>query len=228
MDSLTELAVRTIESIREPGVGLLIALETIIPPIPSEVILPFAGFTAAQGGLNPWLAWLWATLGSLVGASIFYLFGLKLTYDRLYDIAGKRWFFVFSQSDLDRGFRFFDRHGSVVVLVGRFIPLVRSVVSIPAGLDRMPWPRFLLLTGIGSGIWNAAFIYAGVRLGKDYAVVEEYMGPISRGVLAIVLVVLVALVVRKARARREDPEVVAERRAALEQERAERQSRRSG
>ena len=137
MQSLTDLAVRVIESIGEPGVGLLIALETIIPPIPSEVVLPFAGFAAAQGKIVAWLAWLWATVGSLVGATVFYGIGLKLTYERLYDLAGRRWFFLYSQKDLDRGFRFFDKNGSVVVLVGRFIPFVRSVVSIPAGLEPM-------------------------------------------------------------------------------------------
>ena len=228
MDSFTELAVRTIESIGEPGVGLLIALETIIPPIPSEVVLPFAGFTAAQGTLNAWLAWLWATVGSLVGATVFYGIGLKLTYERLYDLAGRRWFFLFSQKDLDRGFRFFDAHGSVVVLVGRFVPFVRSVVSIPAGLDRMPFLRFLALTGIGSGIWNAAFIYAGVRLGEDYAKVQQYVDPASKAVVGVVLVVLVGLAIRKARGRHEDPAVAEERRAAVEKQRGERQARHPG
>ncbi len=202
MQSITGPVVDVIESVGEVGVGALIALETVLPPIPSEVILPFAGFAAADGRLNAPLAWVCATVGSLVGASILYWLGLALSYERLYHLAGKPWFFLFGQRDLDRGFRFFDRHGSVVVLVGRFIPFIRSVVSVPAGMDRMPLPRFLALTGLGSGIWNAAFIWLGFRLREDYEVVEQYMGPASRVVLGLCVLVLVWLVVRRVRERR--------------------------
>ena len=202
MPDVTRIATDLIRAIGEPGVGLLIFLETVIPPIPSEVVLPFAGFAAAQGELNAWLAWAWATAGSLAGAALFYVLGASLTYERLYAFAGKRWFVLFSQKDLDRGFRFFDRHGSVVVLVGRFVPFVRSVVSIPAGLNRMSFPWFLLLTAVGSGIWNAAFVVAGVRLGADYESVARYVDPASRVVVVLVVAGLVWLAVRKARAHR--------------------------
>lgn len=202
MSSLSQSVVDVIESIGEVGVGLLIALETVLPPIPSEVILPFAGFAAADGRLDPYLAWACATLGSLVGALLLYGLGVRFSYERLHHLAGKRWFFLFGRRDLERGMRFFDRHGSAVVLVGRFVPLIRSVVSVPAGLDRMPLGRFLGLTALGSGIWNAAFIAVGYRLGEDYAVVEEYVGPVSKAVVAVCVVVLVWLVVRTARLRR--------------------------
>ncbi|MBM6401988.1 DedA family protein [Phycicoccus sonneratiae] len=202
MQSITGPVVDVIESVGEVGVGGLIALETVLPPIPSEVILPFAGFAAADGRLNAPLAWACATVGSLLGAGILYWFGHALSYERLYHLAGKPWFFLFGQKDLDRGFRFFDRHGSVVVLVGRFVPLIRSIVSVPAGMDRMPLPRFLALTALGSGVWNAAFIALGYRLREDYEVVEQYMGPVSRGVLVVCAIVLVWLVVRRVRDRR--------------------------
>ena len=202
VQSFTDWAIGLIESIGAPGVGLLIALETVIPPIPSEVVLPFAGFTAAQGDLNAVAAWAWATAGSLVGAALFYVLGRRLTFDRLHHLAGKRWFVLFSQRDLDRGFGFFDRHGSVVVLVGRFIPFVRSVVSVPAGLDEMPWPRFLVLTGVGSGLWNAAFVGAGYWLGEDYEQVQQYVAPASTVVVGLIVLLLGWLVVRKVRARR--------------------------
>lgn len=202
MTNLTASVIDIIESIGELGVGLLIALETILPPIPSEVILPFAGFAAAEGRLNPYLAWACATVGSLVGAMVLYVIGLKFSYERLHDLAGKRWFFLFGRRDLERGMRFFERRGGLVVLVGRFIPLIRSIVSVPAGLDEMPLPRFLLLTGIGSGIWNAVFITIGYRLGPQYEVVEQYMGPISAAVVGVLVLVLVWLVVRRLRERR--------------------------
>lgn len=202
MQSITGPVVDVIESVGEVGVGALIALETVLPPIPSEVILPFAGFAAADGRINALLAWVCATIGSLVGAGLLYWFGYALSYERLYHLAGKPWFFLFGQRDLDRGFRFFDRHGSVVVLVGRFVPLIRSIVSVPAGMDRMPLPRFFGLTALGSGIWNAAFIWLGFRLREDYELVEQYMGPVSRVVLGVCVLVLAWLVVRRVRERR--------------------------
>lgn len=202
MQSITGPVVDVIDSVGEVGVGGLIALETVLPPIPSEVILPFAGFAAADGRLNAPLAWACATIGSLLGAGLLYWFGHALSYERLHHLAGKRWFVLFGQRDLDRGFRFFDRHGSVVVLVGRFVPLIRSIVSVPAGMDRMPLPRFLALTALGSGIWNAAFIWLGYRLREDYELVEQYMGPVSRGVVVVCGIVLVWLVVRRLRERR--------------------------
>lgn len=202
--SLTETVVEIIDSIGALGVGLLIALETVLPPVPSEVILPFAGFAAAEGRLDPYLAWGAATLGSLLGASVLYLAGLTFSYERLYRLAGRRWFVLFGPRDLDRGFRFFDRHGAVVVLVGRLVPFIRSVVSVPAGMDQMPLPRFLGLTALGSGLWNAAFIALGYRLGEDYELVDRYMAPVSTGVLAGCALILLWLVVRKVRSRLQD------------------------
>lgn len=199
---MTDRIVALIQQIGEVGVGLLILLETVLPPIPSEVVLPFAGFAAAGGRLNPYLAWLAATAGSLLGAYLLYGLGAALSYERLHHLSGKPWFLLFGQRDLDRGQRFFDQRGEVVVLVGRFIPFIRSVVSVPAGLTRMPLLRFSLLTTLGSGLWNAAFIYAGYRLGDDYTAVERYLGPVSKAVSAVVVLVVVWLVVRRLRERR--------------------------
>lgn len=199
---VTDRILEIVNQIGELGVGLLILLETVIPPIPSEVVLPFAGFAAASGHLNPWLAWVAATVGSVAGASILYWLGVALSYERLHHLAGKPWFLLFGQRDLERGQRFFEARGEVVVLVGRCVPFIRSVVSVPAGLTRMPILRFALLTTLGSGIWNAVFIYAGFRLGDNYTAVERYLAPMSKAVVAIVLVVLVWLVVRRLRERR--------------------------
>jgi membrane protein DedA with SNARE-associated domain len=138
-----------------------------------------------------------ATIGALVGAVILYGLGAVVGYDRLHELAGKRWFFVLSQKDLERGERFFEQHGAKVVLIGRCIPLVRSVVSVPAGLARMPLPLFLLFTAIGSGVWNALFIGAGWVLGDNYARVEGWVKPFSYAVVAAIAVWLVVLAVRK-------------------------------
>ena len=183
------------------GVGFLIFLENIIPPVPSEVILPLAGFRARAGALNVWLAWPAATLGSVAGALVLYGLGAWLGYDRLRALAGRPWFVLTSQKDLDRGQRVFARHGGKMVLLGRCVPVVRSIVSIPAGIAHMPLPRFLLLTAIGSGVWNALFIGLGWVLGENWERVQGWLGPVSYVVVGLVLVGLVWLAVRKIRGR---------------------------
>ena len=184
------------------GVGLLIFLENVIPPIPSEVILPLAGFRARTGALNVWLTWPAATLGSVLGALVLYGLGAWLGYDRLHALAGHRWFILASRRDLDRGERVFHQHGGKIVLLGRCVPVIRSVVSIPAGIARMPLPRFLLLTALGSGVWNALFIGLGWVLGEHYDRVQTWLGPVSYVVVGLVGVGLVWLALRRRAAAR--------------------------
>jgi membrane protein DedA with SNARE-associated domain len=183
------------------GVGLLILLENVVPPIPSEVILPLAGFRARSGALNVLAVWPAATAGSLLGALLLYGLGAWLGYERLHRLAGHRWFVFVSQKDLERGERVFERHGGKVVLFGRCVPFLRSVVSIPAGIAGMPLSRFVVLTTIGSGVWNAAFIALGWALGNNWDQVQRYLGPISYVVLALLAVGLVVLIVRRVRSR---------------------------
>lgn len=192
-----------IDRIGEVGVGALIALENLFPPLPSEVILPLAGFRAEAGDLNVVLAWVAATIGALVGALILYALGALVGYERLYALAGRPWFVVLGQRDLERGDRFFERHGGKVVLLGRCVPLVRSVVSVPAGLARFSLPKFILYTAIGSGVWNAVFIAAGWQLGENWDRVERWIAPVSYVVVAALAAGLVFLAVRKLRRRRE-------------------------
>lgn len=199
LGGLAGWVVDVVDSVGEIGVGALIALENVLPPIPSEVILPFAGFSASRGDLNVVLAWVAATIGTLVGAWLLYAVGRILSYERVHELAGKRWFVLFGQSDLERGDTFFDRHGDVIVLVGRCIPLVRSVVSVPAGMAEMPVVRFTVLTVIGSGIWNAIFIALGYQLGNRWEQVERWVAPASYVVVALLAVALVWLIVRKLR-----------------------------
>jgi membrane protein DedA with SNARE-associated domain len=165
------------------GVGLLILLENLVPPIPSEVVLPLAGFRASTGALNVVAVWVWSTAGSVVGALILYGLGAWLGYDRLHRLAGHRWFVISSQKDLERGQDFFERHGSKVVLLARCVPFLRSVVSIPAGVVGMPVVKFLTLTAIGSGVWNAVFVALGWLLGEKWNSVQGWIGPVSYVVL---------------------------------------------
>ena len=201
VDGTAGRVVGVIEGVGEVGVGLLILLETVVPAIPSEVVLPFAGFSAARGDLDPVLAWLAATVGAVLGAHLLYAVGALVGVERVHELAGRRWFLLFGQNDLRRGQRFFDRHGGKVVLFARCVPFLRSVVSVPAGLARMPLGRFTLLTALGSGVWNALFVYAGYRLGADWERVERYVAPLSYAVVGLVLTCVAALVVRQLRAR---------------------------
>ena len=185
------------------GIGILIFLENVVPPIPSEVILPLGGFRAATGAIDPVAVWFAATLGALAGALLLYAVGAWLGYDRLHRLAGRRWFVLSSRRDLERGRELFDRHGGAVVLVGRCIPLVRSLVSIPAGVAGMPVIRFALLTTLGTGVWNALFVGMGWFLGERWGLVEQYMGPV--GVAAGVLVALAVALLVLRRLRSPDP-----------------------
>jgi membrane protein DedA with SNARE-associated domain len=186
------------------GVGLAVALETIVAPIPSEVILPMAGWKVSQSAsdasiLEPltniaWnipLAVAFATAGSVVGALVGYAIGAwggRPLLDRYGRYVG------IGDEDLDRADRWFERWGSWAVFLGRMVPLVRTFVSYPAGISRMPIGRFLLFSTLGSLPWNAALIYAGFVVGGNYKKIEAAIKPFEY-VIYVVVAVLVVLFV---------------------------------
>lgn len=185
------------------GVGLLILLENVIPPIPSEVILPLAGFRARAGAFNVVAVWAAATAGAVLGAALLYGLGRWLGYERLYRLAGHRWFILSSRRDIERGQDLMERHGGKIVLLARCVPLLRSIVSIPAGVVCMPVWRFVALTSIGTGIWNALFIWLGWTLNENWGVVKQYLAPISYTIIGLVLVGLGVLIYRRMKVRSE-------------------------
>ena len=141
------------ETLGELGVGIAILLETFLPPIPSEAVLPGAGFLAYDGRMSFWLAWVAATAGALLGAWIWYVVGAALGRDRTRRLVGR--IPLLDHDDFDKSEAFFQKWGGVAVLVGRCVPLVRSFISIPAGIERMPFAHFSAYTLLGSGVWNA-------------------------------------------------------------------------
>lgn len=190
------------EALGGPGAGLIIALENLFPPLPSELILPLAGFTAGQGDMTVLGAILWTTLGSLLGALALYWIGAALGRDRTRAIALR--VPLVKLSDIDKTEAWFERHGIKAVFFGRMIPLFRSFISLPAGVERMRLGTFVLFTALGSLIWNSAFVLAGYLLGRHWYLVEEYAGYFSRAVVLAALVAVIALVaVRVRRNRRE-------------------------
>ncbi|MDF0374257.1 MULTISPECIES: DedA family protein [Streptomyces] len=175
-----------------PGAGLAIALENIFPPLPSEVILPLAGFTASAGGMGLYAALVWTTIGSVVGALALYGIGAALGRDRMVALATK--VPLVKVADIEKTEAWFERHGTKAVFFGRMIPVFRSLISIPAGVERMPLPVFLTLTTLGSALWNTAFVLAGFFLGERWEVVSEYVSAYSKVVLGAAALALLVLV----------------------------------
>jgi membrane protein DedA with SNARE-associated domain len=186
-------AINLMETLGAPGAGLAIAMENLFPPLPSELILPLAGFTASQGNMSLFDAVLWTTLGSVVGALVLYGLGALLGRERVVGIAAK--LPLVKVSDIEKTEAWFARHGKKTVFFGRMIPIFRSLISIPAGVERMPIMTFTLLTTLGSLIWNTAFVMAGYLLGENYSLVENYMGIVSKVVLGVVVLAVVVFVV---------------------------------
>jgi membrane protein DedA with SNARE-associated domain len=168
------------------GLGLLVALEMVFPPIPSELVLPMAGFLTGQGLLSYPLAVLAATIGSAIGSLILYGIGAAVGEQRLRE-ATRRWgkWFMLDEGDFDKAHQWFTRWGSAAVFLGRLAPGVRSVVSIPAGVSRMPIGKFLLYSTAGSALWNAFLIGLGFLLGAAWGSAEVYVKPLTFGVLAL-------------------------------------------
>jgi membrane protein DedA with SNARE-associated domain len=198
---MTEWLVAMMASLGAPGAGIAIALENLFPPLPSEVILPLAGFTASRGEMDLLEALAWTTTGSVVGALALYWVGALLGRRRTLAIAAK--LPLVKVSDIERTEAWFLRHGGKTVFFGRMVPLFRSLISIPAGVERMPLPTFTLLTTAGSLIWNTIFVLAGYLLGENWSLVEAYVGVGTNVVIGlVVLAVLVFVGVRLAERRK--------------------------
>lgn len=189
-DALTESVQQAITAGGSIGLALIMLIENLFPPIPSELVLPYAGYEVGRGSLTFLQALLAATAGSVVGAVILYELGryggrpLILRFRRVLRV---------SEADLDRADGWFDRHGPKLVFFARMVPLARSVVSIPAGFSQMPRGPFLLLTTLGSALWNAILIGGGLLLGENYERIADVAGTYSNVVVALLAVAVVAL-----------------------------------
>jgi membrane protein DedA with SNARE-associated domain len=200
LTGVSQWAVELMEGIGAPGAGLIVALENLFPPLPSEIILPLAGFTASRGSFSLVEALLWTTIGSVLGAWLLYGIGALLGRDRMRAIA--RRLPLVDVEDVDKAENWFHRYGYRAVFFGRMIPLFRSLISIPAGIERMSVWKFLLLTLGGSLIWNTVFVLAGFYLGENWHVVEQYAGIVQKAVIAGVALAIVWWVAAKVTKRR--------------------------
>ena len=183
------------------GAALAVSLDNFFPPIPSEIILPLAGFAASQGTFSLAGALVATTAGSVFGACVLYWLGAIFGRDRA------AWVFektpLLKVSDLERTEAWFAKHGGKAVFFGRMVPIFRSLISIPAGVERMSFTAFFALTTVGSAIWNSIFVIAGYRLGENWDAVEPYASLFQKLVIGlVVLVVLVFVFVRVRELRR--------------------------
>lgn len=197
LGGVADWAVTMMETIGAPGAGLAIALENLFPPLPSEVILPLAGFTASRGDFTLFEALFWTTAGSVIGAYLLYLLGVLLGRNRMRRLVAK--VPLVDLEDVDSVEAWFNRHGYKAVFFGRMVPIFRSLVSIPAGIERMPVWKFLGLTLAGSLIWNTIFVLSGYYLGENWHLVEQYAGIFQKLVIAAVVLVLAFFIVSKVR-----------------------------
>lgn len=199
--TVADWAIGLMETLGAPGAGVAIALENLFPPLPSEVILPLAGFTVAQGTLVLWHVLVWTTAGSVAGALLLYGLGAWLGRDRLRSIADRMP--LVSLEDVDKAEAWFNRHGDWAVLIGRLIPVVRSLISIPAGVERMPMWRFLAFTTLGSGVWNTLLVGGGYLLGDQWHLVEQSVGVFQTVVIVVVVLLVVWWLVKTLRNRQD-------------------------
>ena len=191
LNSLATWAQDVIEQFGYVGVALLVVVENVFPPIPSEIVLPFAGFVAQRGSESVVLMILAATVGSVGGALIMYWIAAVIGDERLHAFTRKfgKWVQI-REVDLTRAEEWFDRHATSAVLLGRCVPLIRSVVSIPAGIRRMKLVPYIAYTFAGSLVWNILLIGAGALLGDNWERVGSYVGVFQWVVIALVIAVI--------------------------------------
>jgi membrane protein DedA with SNARE-associated domain len=185
---MADWIIQTITDLGYVGITLLMLLEAVFPPIPSELIIPFAGFAAGQGTLDFAGVILAATLGSLLGMVPWYLVGRLFGLERVKWLADRfgRWF-AFNADEIDYAARIFDRWGRPIVLAGRLLPIIRTLISVPAGLAMMNFLTFALFSAIGMLLWNTVLVSAGYLLHEHYHLVEAWLDPLTWVVLVAVV-----------------------------------------
>lgn len=171
------------------GIFILMTLENVFPPIPSEVIMGFGGMAVARGDMAMTPLLIWGTLGTTFGNMFWYGVGRWIGVERLKPFVDRygRWL-TLRWEDVEGLNRFFRRHGLWVVFVFRFLPTFRTMISLPAGMAKMGLPRFLIATFAGSAIWNAVLAYAGLLLGSRFTQLQDYVGPVAIGTSVIALI----------------------------------------
>lgn len=182
-----------INSFGYKAIFVLIAIENIFPPIPCEVILTFGGFMTTISDLTPLGVITVATLGSYIGAVLLYFLGYLISLDKLIEILSK---FSFKEPQLTQSFKWFEQYGKISVLAGRLIPIIRSLISLPAGIMKMNFFSFSLYTLAGTAIWNTILVYLGTILGNNWILISKY---VKQYALIIIIIGLIIYFIKKRR-----------------------------
>jgi membrane protein DedA with SNARE-associated domain len=170
------------------GIALIMFLEGVFPPIPSWLVMPLAGFEASSGRFHPALVVLAGTIGSTLGAICWYFIGRLISVDRLRGFSARHGHWLtLTPAQVDRADRWFDRHGAPAVMFARVVPIVRTLISVPAGVFAMDLKQFILFTAIGDALWNSLLMGAGYLLRAQYERVDDYLDPVATIVLTIVI-----------------------------------------
>ena len=189
---MSEWIISTITQWGYVGVFLLMVAENIFPPIPSELIMPFAGFAAASGNLNVVGVLLAGVLGSIVGTLAWYVAARLLGIERFRMLCNRFGrFATISEDDIDKAVHWFGRYGQWAVLFGRLVPAIRTLISVPAGLAAMPVWKFLLVSALGTTVWTGFLTAAGYLLHEQYDLVEGWVDPVSTAVVAVAVVIYI-------------------------------------
>lgn len=200
---MKEWILQIMTSLNYVGIGLLMFLENLFPPIPSELIMPLAGFTISQEKMEFFPAILAGVLGTMLGALPWYYVGKLVGEENIKRLADKygKWISI-SRKDIEKADQWFDRHGEKAVFFGRLVPGVRTLISLPAGISNMKLIPFLIYSTLGTTIWISFLTFAGYKLGENYELVDEYLAPVSKVVFIILVVAFVFWLVQKRRKKR--------------------------
>jgi len=204
--ALADFAIKLVSDLGYPGIVLAMAVENLFPPIPSEAVMPMAGYLTTTGRFNLWLTILAGVLGSLIGAVVLYYIGIwagNLAFRKFLDRYGR--FFMTTSKELDAAEKWFEKHGEKSVLLWRMIPIVRSIISIPAGFTKMPLKKFMIFTTIGTTAWTAFLTIVGVVLGENWEEIGPMMKKFEFVVIGIVVVLAGYYIVRQLRSRESKP-----------------------
>lgn len=197
---MKEWILQIMTSLNYVGIGLLMFLENLFPPIPSELIMPLAGFTISQEKMEFFPAILAGVLGTMLGALPWYYVGKLVGEENIKRLADKygKWISI-SRKDIEKADQWFDRHGEKAVFFGRLVPGVRTLISLPAGISNMKLIPFLIYSTLGTTIWISFLTFAGYKLGENYELVDEYLAPVSKVIFIILVVAFVFWLVQKRR-----------------------------
>ena len=205
LNALSTWVEQALGALGYPGLIGIVFLENLFPPIPSEVVLPLAGFLSTTGVFNPFGAVAASTLGAVTGAVALYLIGAWLGEPRLRRLVVRfgRYLTV-SEADFDRALTWFNRYGTATVFFAREVPLVRSLISIPAGIARMSMVRFIVFTTLGTVLWNSVLVGLGYLLGVNWPVISEVLSRYEQVVVALLAIGVVAFLAVRVYRRRSD------------------------